>query len=400
MFKIVRFPKKLNKFFDNFKTGFRFNHFDYFKEFVLLMAFSFGNKNVSSLYRHLDTEKHRTRFNNFLNKGRWDPEKELKKKALEILKSLNPQKGEKIYLIVDDSKKKKRGKTMDAVGKILDCTNMKFTYGHQYVTAILWFRGHIIPWGIRLYVKKEHCKDLNQTFKKTTEIAAELIEEFKISKDIKTVVLFDAFYLCKTVVKSCRRKNFKFISVMSSNRNLFRGGRKLRIKKYARNKFYRSEKRTSKNKKYRYTNPEKFQTTGLGSLNVIFSKKNKENQILTLVTDDFKIGGETLLDTYEKRWMIEVFFKDTKQLLGLGQYQNASLKAAVTHLHLVCFSFALLTHIKIDCEKDKKLKAKKMSTANLQNKLRQIVWHDLVDHLKNKEPDSMIKELDRLLIAA
>jgi len=31
---------------------------------------------------------------------------------------------------------------MDAVGKILDCTNMKFTHGHLYVTAILWFRGH------------------------------------------------------------------------------------------------------------------------------------------------------------------------------------------------------------------------------------------------------------------
>ena len=41
----------------------------------------------------------------------------------------------------------------------------------------------------------------------------------------------------------------------------------------------------------------------------------------------------------------------------------------------------------INCEKDKKHNAKKMSTANLQNKLRQIVWHDLVDLLKNKKPE-------------
>jgi hypothetical protein len=40
-----------------------------------------------------------------------------------------------------------------------------------------------------------------------------------------------------------------------------------------------------------------------------------------------------MIHTYDDRFRIEVFFKDSKQLLGLGQYQNASLEAAVTHLH-------------------------------------------------------------------
>lgn len=35
-----------------------------------------------------------------------------------------------------------------------------------------------------------------------------------------------------------------------------------------------------------------------------------------------------------RHWSIEVFFKDSKQLLGLGQYQNVSYEAAVTRLHL------------------------------------------------------------------
>jgi len=47
---------------------------------------------------------HRTRFNNFLHVGRWNPEIALRKKALETLYRLSPKKGETIYLILDDSK--------------------------------------------------------------------------------------------------------------------------------------------------------------------------------------------------------------------------------------------------------------------------------------------------------
>ena len=36
MFKIVRFPKKLESFFDSLKNQFHWNHFEYFRTLVLL----------------------------------------------------------------------------------------------------------------------------------------------------------------------------------------------------------------------------------------------------------------------------------------------------------------------------------------------------------------------------
>ena len=43
----------------------------------------------------------------------------------------------------------------------------------------------------------------------------------------------------------------------------------------------------------------------------------------------------------------------------------------------------------------------KMSTADLQNEVRRIVWNDLADHLKQfSSGTQIIKELQRLLIAA
>jgi hypothetical protein len=65
------------------------------------------------------------------------------------------------------------------------------------------------------------------------------------------------------------------------------------------------------------------------------------------VSDEHYGPGAVLLQIGDSaqniQWAVEQFFKDCQQLLGLGQYQNRSYGAAVTHLHLVCFADALLT---------------------------------------------------------
>src|SRR6266516_4814749 len=107
---------------------------------------------------------------------------------------LRPAKGETIYVILDDSKKAKRGKAMEAVAKMKDPTLDAYIRGHQYVCATLLFRQHVIPWGIRLYVKKEACAAVGVPFQKTTQLAAQLIRKFNAPAGVKVVVLFDAYY--------------------------------------------------------------------------------------------------------------------------------------------------------------------------------------------------------------
>jgi hypothetical protein len=79
------------------------------------------------------------------------------------------------------------------------------------------------------------------------------------------------------------------------------------------------------------------------------------------------------------------------------------MEAAVTHLHLVCFAYALLTRIAITRESaqaKRKTKARP-STADLQNEVRRIVWDDLTDYLKQfSSGNEIVKELEKLLIAA
>jgi SRSO17 transposase len=186
MFRIIRVPPALDKFFCTLPPCFHWDHFLYFRWLVLVIAFAWGRRNVANLYRYMDGAHHRTRFNNFFLVARWDPAAALRQKAQELLRSLRLGIGETLYLVIDDSKKAKRGKAMDAVAKMKDPTTEGYIRGHQYVCALLVVRGQVIPWGIQLYVKPEHAKALDLPFYKTTELAVQLIREFKAPAGIKS----------------------------------------------------------------------------------------------------------------------------------------------------------------------------------------------------------------------
>jgi SRSO17 transposase len=410
MFRIIRVPRALDKFFRPLEPHFHWNHFAYFHLLVVTIACMWGRRNVAKVCRYVEAPCHRTRLNNFFLVERWDPAAVLRQKAQELLRSLHPQPGETIYLVIDDSKTAKRGQCMDAVAKMKDPVTDTYIQGHQYVCALLVYRDQVIPWGIRLYAKPQHAKALGISFRKTTELAAHLIREFKAPAGVKVMVLFDAYYLCQTVVQACRAQGFRFASTLKGNRSLFKPGWKLKAGHYSKNLFRR--RRTTSlvltkpygSVRYRYVDAGWLKVCTLGPLHVVCSRKGSARQILALVTDAAELAAAGLIQTYEVRWTVELFFKDSKQLLGLGHYQNRSYGAAVTHLHLVCLAYALLTHLRLarhgaQGQRTRK-KAVTWSTAAVQDHLRGLLWDDLVAYIQEKHHGkSMLRELERLRVA-
>lgn len=410
MFRIIRVPSALDKFFQTLKPHFHWDHWRYFQLLVLAMAFMWGRRNVANLYRYLETPHHRTRFNNFFLVARWDPEAALRQKAQELLRALHPQPGETLYLILDDSKKAKRGQAMDAVAKMKAPTTDAYIRGHQYVCAILVFRDHVIPWGIRLYVKQEPCAVLQLPFRKTPELAAQLIREFNAPAGVTVMVLFDTYYLCHAVVHACHEQGFHFASTLKSNRSLFKHGWKLKAGRYGKNLFRRRRTQTLVSVKphghahYRYLDAGWLPVSRLGPLHVVFSRKGQARKILGLVTDEPQLSAAGLILAYERRWTIEQFVKDAKQLLGLGQYQNRPSRAAVIHLHLVCFAYALLTHLRMMRRgaqgQRQHPKPADLSVTAAQDTRRCLIWDDLVAYLKEKHHgEAILAELEHLRVA-
>lgn len=409
MFKITRIPDKLKPFFHATRRDFVFEHFDYFYGFVLTFAVAVGRRNVCNLYRHLETPRHRNRYNNFLNVShRYNLARTLLEKAHQLLNSLRPKNGELVELILDDTNKPKRGRVMQNVGWLHDHISNKRFQGHNYVQAILRFRGFIIPLGVHLYYKQSFCQQYDLAFKKKTALAAELIRSFSPPRGVKVRVLFDSYYLCSEVVKAVKEKGFHFASCLKNNRCLYRGGRKLKVKTYKRNKFKRSEKqwvsetRGAKKAHYIFVDAGWFDLKGVGQVHVVFSRKGNGRKILGIVTDDPELTAEEVIFAYANRFFIEQFFKDCKQHLGLGQYQNLRLEAAETHLHLVCFAYALLTHLAIESSAKAKSKTRTAShtIGRLQTNLRRLIFEDTMDLLEEQESRRTLFDRLRNLLPA
>jgi hypothetical protein len=299
---------------------------------------------------------------------------------------------------------------MDAVAKMKDPVTDTDIQGHQYICAILVCCGQVIAWGLRLSVQPQDAKALNLPFQQTTAWAAHLIREFKAPSGVTVIVLVDAYYLCHTVGQACRAQGLRMASTLKGHRSLFKPGWQLKAGRYGQNLLRRRRTRslvlTKRHGRVRYRDVDAgwLQVSTLGPLHVVFSRQGFARTILGLVTDDPELSAAGLIQTYENRGAVALFFKDSKQLLGLGHYQNRSYGAAVTHLQLVCFAFALLTHLRLARHGAQgqriRHKAANWSTAAVQDHLRGLLWDDLVNYLQEKHPnESVLMELERLRVA-
>jgi SRSO17 transposase len=299
---------------------------------------------------------------------------------------------------------------MEAIAKMKDPVLDAFIWGHHYVCGILVYRDHVIPFGIRLYVKPEHCKALGRPFRKPTEVAAHRIRECQAPRGVQVMVLLDAYYLCPTVVQACREQQFHFASTLKSHRSLCKLGWKRKAGRFGRNLFRRRRTETLEITKpsglvrSRCLDAGWLKVSKLGPLHVVFSRKGMARKILGLVTDAPELSAAGLIRMDDKRWSLEPIIKDAKQLLGLGQDQNRSYGTAVLHLHLVCFADALLTHWRIMRDSAqghrKRDQAADRSTAAAQDQLRSLIWDDLLAALREQpHGETVLSELERLRVA-
>jgi len=298
---------------------------------------------------------------------------------------------------------------MDALGWVHDPLTGTSMWGHQYLKATIHVGSFTIPFAIRVYVKDKDCPEIGVPFRTITKLAAEIIASFQAPRGLKVIVLFDSYYLCPVVVQACREKRFHFVSTLKSNRNLKNKGKKLKAGPYGQWCLKSKPRLTMKIKKeqgtvtYHYVDVGTIEVSKLGNVHVVFSRKNTEKKVIGLVSDHPSLKASGIIKAYSQRWRIEVFFKDSKQLLGLGRYQNRSYKAAVNHLHLVSFAFALLTHIAITgtCAQRKSKTKQFKSMKELQNSVRRIVWDDTARYLKELPNENLVlKELCQLFVAA
>jgi hypothetical protein len=294
--------------------------------------------------------RHRTSLGRFLTRSSWDAPTLLSILVLKILRRLRPVAGEVIYLLIDDTRLPKRARRMAGVKKIWDHVGKRFVRGHMVVTAAIVFRGITLPWRFHLWLPKRFCRQKGRKFLKLTGIAAEMIRTFQPPCGLKVRVLFDAFYLCKSVTAACDQRGFTWFSVASRNRLLEQDGRRRRIGQigpgWIKSHGRRVRLRRARGWRWMSIAAVKGRLQKIGPVRVVFSKRPGDpwKKLLAIATNDLARPAREVVAIYERRWAIEVLFKELKGTFGLGAYQMQKQAGIERHLHLCGLAHLALTH--------------------------------------------------------
>jgi hypothetical protein len=407
MFTIDRIPGVCQSFFRPHRKALGKRAWPHFWGLVLAIGMS-TEHTIERLNALLRNHTHRTNDGEFLWRSAWDESWVIREIALDTLKRLH-RKGEPLYLILDDTQTLKRAKKMEAVGKLYHHATGKYGMGHTILKACLYYRGVTIPWGSWLYVKKEHAAGLKRRFLKLTELAARAVREANLPDGMEVTVLFDAYYLCPTVVRAVLARRWHYIGVGKSNRRFQVNGQSHRLSRYGSNVLRRSGewmKIAGLKGKREYRLAERIgHLKKLREVKVVFSRRRGDGSIVALVTDDLERPARRVVADYLRRWSIELLIKDEKQHLGLGAYRVKRYRAVVRHLHLVDAAYACLTHLGLKTygaqghHKTKNV-LHLPPIRQLKTDLQRIVWREAVhDVVKVSHERPVLRRLEKLLAA-
>ena len=408
MFRLQRIPVKIEILLADLQIFFSDHQWLHFQSILLSLLLTPYKATVTGMIKILSFGTHRSKHNEFINNSSEILSKVLKFYAMLILAKIK-KSNEPVYSIIDDTSNKKRGKHIEAAFSFLEHTAKQYIWGQQLVCAIIKHRDFVIPFAIEIYVSKEKSKEMKLEFHKKTNIALKMLEEFEADENQQIVVLADCYYACTQIMNYCREREYSFVSVLKSNRVFIANKRKTTVRKYTKRNFRIKKNKITiriKENKYRTITRKVSLKTG-GAVKVVFSKHQTHRTVLAVFTTDTALPAKRILEFYQNRWDIEVFFKMSKQNLGLKAYQNRNLNAIKTYLRISLCAHNLLTHVFINDlrEKGKRLTKKNIahfSVTNMIDRVRLIASVDTIDYCieKNQSKKDLSYELKNLLLAA
>ncbi len=407
--RIGRFPPFCKRFFRRARKMVGSCHFAHFWRVVVALAAMHGRRSLRKIEAACRNHRTRQSVGFFLTHAHWNAPEVLAETALDTLRQLGWKSGMAVNVVFDDTQKRKRGKLMDAVSKIFLHAEKVYAQGHTILGCAIIFRDVVIPYAARLWVTKSFADATHKSsyegesveYCKLTDMVGTIIEDLPLTD---VMVLFDSYYLCPVVTRACESKKYHYVGVAKKNRNFFPDGRdrdKRRLGKYGPNVLKRDGRWTSvEGKSYRLAE-RVGRLSKLGRVKLVFSRRPREKSWICMATNATRWGAKRVLSHYLNRWPIEVLFKESKQYLGLGDYQVLRYRGIERYLCLVLIAHLLLTHLAAaepGAQADDATKPLDLgSTPKRQQMLRSKIWDDTINNLetgsRNRRAGKKLKQL-------
>lgn len=320
MFNFKRIPEYFSRFFKPFKKLFSKPQFDNFKRLVTghILSDRKNIQEISAIY----SDKDQSTLNRFVTSSNWNYDKVNVIRVQTANKILGSKRSG--VIILDDTVVKKTGKKMEKANYHRSGVTKKKEWGHCFVDSLYAELDSDIMYPIRIdsYLRQVDADEVN-LFKTKRKIALEQID-FALKNRIKAnTVMADAWYYSTELVQELKSRRLKyFLGVKTSLKISLEREKRIDIKEYLERLSEENfEEFECKNGKY-FLHLQEVSIRGVGKEILLVSyKEGDENNIKCYVTNHFGWESGKYINALLKRWNIECLHRDTKQHLGLGEYQ-------------------------------------------------------------------------------
>lgn len=261
------------------------------------------------------------------------------------------------YLIGDDSTMQKpKARKMEGVGRHYSTTAGKPVVGHSLVQGLYVVAGRRCPLAPQLYRQEAVCQAAGVPFRSKVALMVERIRTFEPVPGTRTHVLVDSWYCAKAVWRAARARRFLITSGLKANRALRRpdpdapgGWRWQTVAEYAAglpDEAYTAVSRPApEGERTIYAHVVQTRVRKLYRCQVVILRDSLTAPLAQArywASSDLVADLPTLLHHVTARWAVEVFFADTKGVLGLDHYQLMTATALVRFWTLVFAAYVWL----------------------------------------------------------
>lgn len=266
---------------------------------------------------------HRTTIAYFLNHGKWNDfalQDILKNSVIQIIYQEAQHSGQPIFCIVDDTIASHVKPSSQAVHPIEAAYfHQSHLKGRQVVSVMLSCNGIILNYAVILYDKS----------KSKIQIVQDIAEELPVAP-VMSYFLCDSWYTSVKIMDCFIKKGFHTIGALKTNRILYPCGIRQKASEFAlhlrKNEPNVSLVTVGGREFYVYRYEGKLNDIPNAAVILSYPKEAFGNPkaLRVFLSTNVDLSTKEILDTYTKRWPIELFFRQSKSKLALDKYQIRS----------------------------------------------------------------------------
>jgi len=268
--------------------------------------------------------------------------------------------------ILDDTQLDKSGKNIEFIGKVYDHCSGLYSLGIKVLTLGFWdgksfspvdFSVHNEPGktgkrGLKVDdLKGQFSKQREPNssgFKRASEIGKDKIQSsidlvaMAVKKGMRAkYVLADSWFVCEKFITQILALGvgLNVIGLMKSNRTITHNAKTCKASTVP--QVFRKRIQCSKKFKCHYIRLQ-VEYKGL-KMNMFWVRMKGQSTWKVLVSTDLTLPFVKVMEYYQIRWSIEVFFRDCKQNLGLNKCQSTDFDAHIAHITIVYMNYMVLS---------------------------------------------------------